>query len=177
MKAIVLAAHRLSGLGGWIAVCAMVAALLLVLSEIFGRTLFNRTLYVTEEYSGYLMCVLTFSSLAYTLREKGHIRMVFLLRALSRAGRLQLNLACHTVGFLFGIGFTAYCFGFFWDSLVSGSQSMQVSETYLAIPQFFMPLGALLLSFQFLGEILRDLLVLRGGAEAEPGVEEEDLGR
>ncbi len=177
MTAMIRLAQRLSALGGWIAVCAMVSALLLVLAEIFGRSLFNRTLYVTEEYSGYLMCVLTFCSLAYTLREKGHIRMVFLLRALSRAGRWRLNLVCHAVGFLFGIGFTAYCFDFFWDSVVSGSQSMQVSETYLAIPQFFMPLGALLLTLQFLGETLQDLLLLSGAAAAEPAVEEQDLGR
>ena len=177
MKGIVRASRALSGWGGWIAAAAMAAGLALVLAEIFARGLFNRTLYITEEYSGYLMCVLTFCSLAYTLREKGHIRMVFLLRALSPRGRLRLNFVCHAVGFLFGIGFTGYCFGFFWDSVVSGSQSMQVSETYLAVPQFFMPLGALLLAFQFLGELVRDWLVLRGVEEGETALAEEDLGR
>ncbi len=177
MKRIVRAARWLSGGGGWIAAAAMTAALLLVLAEIFARSLFNRTLYITEEYAGYLMCVLTFCSLAYTLRERGHIRMVFLLRALSPRGRLRLNVVCHAVGFLFGIGFTGYCFGFFWDSVVSGSQSMQVSETYLAVPQFFMPLGALLLTVQFLGEIVQDLLVLCGIEEGETALAEEDLGR
>lgn len=41
------------------------------------------------------------------------------------------------------------------------SQSIQISATYLAIPQFFMPLGAGMLSLQFSVELLRSILILR----------------
>ncbi len=178
MKAVIRVVNAFSGLGGWLAVIMICLALGLALSEILSRSLFNKTLYITEEYSGYLMCTLTFSSLAYTLRERGHIRMVFVLRALSARARHFLNLACHTVGFVFGIGFTVFCFLFFWDSVVSGSQSMQVSETFLAIPQAFMPLGALMLTLQFLGEVFKDILVIRGDTAGLTLTEEaDDLGR
>jgi TRAP-type C4-dicarboxylate transport system permease small subunit len=104
--------------------------------------------------------------------------MVFVLRMLSARGRHFLNLACHGVGLVFGIGFTAFCFIFFWDSVVSSSQSMQVSETYLAIPQVFMPLGALMLTLQFAGEVLKDILVIRGDTAGLTLTEEADeLGR
>ncbi|MCU0584578.1 MAG: TRAP transporter small permease, partial [Desulfobacterales bacterium] len=178
VKALIRAVHAFSGFGGWLAVIMICLALGLALAEILARSLLNRTLYITEEYSGYLMCTLTFSSLAYTLRERGHIRMVFVLRALSDQGRHFLNLACHTVGLLFGLGFTYFCSLFFWDSVVSGSQSMQVSETYLAIPQVFMPLGALMLTLQFLGEVMKDILLIRGDtAGLTLAQEADDLGR
>lgn len=178
MKVLIRAVNAFSGFGGWLAVVMICLALGLALSEILARSLINRTLYITEEYSGYLMCTLTFCSLAYTLRERGHIRMVFVLRLLSGRGRHFLNLACHTVGLLFGIGFTYFCWLFFLDSVVSGSQSMQISETYLAIPQIFMPLGALMLTLQFLGEVMRDILVIRGDTAGLVLIEEaDDLGR
>jgi TRAP-type C4-dicarboxylate transport system permease small subunit len=178
VKAVIRAVNAFSGFGGWLAVIMICLALGLALSEILARSLFNKTLYITEEYSGYLMCTLTFCSLAYTLRERGHIRMVFLLRALPARGRHFLNLACHGVGLVFGIGFTAFCSLFFWDSVVSGSQSMQVSETYLAIPQAFMPLGALMLTLQFLGEVFKDILIIRGDTAGLMLTEEaDDLGR
>ena len=53
------------------------------------------------------------------------------------------------------------CALFFWDSVATRSQSIQISATYLAIPQFFMPLGAGMLSLQFLAELLRSILILR----------------
>lgn len=45
-------------------------ALVMICAEIVLRSVFDRTLYITDEYSGYLMCGLTFCALAYTLREK-----------------------------------------------------------------------------------------------------------
>ena len=55
---------------------------------------------------------------------------------------------------------------------------MQISETYLAIPQFFMPLGALLMTLQFFGEILRAIMLLQDGVdEAALRAESDALGR
>ena len=67
---------------------------------------------------------------------------------------------------------------FFWDSVITRSQSMQISETYLAIPQVALPAGAFLMALQFTSEFLKTVLVLKddtGGLEilSESG----DLGR
>jgi hypothetical protein len=67
---------------------------------------------------------------------------------------------------------------FFWDSVVNESRSMHVSETYLAIPQFFMPFGALLMTLQFLSEFLKAAALLKGDAQGLRILEEsDDLGR
>ena len=160
MKLLIRSIDRIAALIGALAGIMLCVALVMICAEIVLRSVFDRTLYITDEYMGYLMCGLTFCALAYTLREKGHIRMTLLFRLLSEQKRQQLNLLCSVVGLLFSVYLTYVCALFFWDSVATRSQSIQISATYLAIPQFFMPLGAGMLSLQFLAELLRSILIL-----------------
>lgn len=166
----------LSGLGGAISGIMIVGGTLLVITEIIIRTLFSGTLYITEEYSGYLMSALTFLALGYTLREKGHIRMTFLHNVLHGKSRLILDMACYMAGFIFCAVLTWVTFLFFWDSLVSGTRSMQISETYLAIPQSFLPIGAFILALQFLAEFFKDYVRFRTGSWQDVAEESRNLG-
>ncbi len=178
MKRIINAIDFLSGIGGWFAGILIAFAFGLALAEIATRSFFGGTLYIADEYSGYLMAVLTLSGLAYTLRERGHIRMMFLVHVLKGRKKTIYNMICLAVGFLFCIACTWFTADFFWDSVVNKSQSMQLSETYLAIPQVFLPLGAILLALQFLAEFLKGVEVLRNDTEGLSIHEEADeLGR
>ncbi len=161
MKALVRGIDRISGLGGALASVMLCAGLALIAAEIVARSGFDSTLFITEEYAGYLMCGLTFCALGQTLRDKGHIRMTFLLKVVKGRPRIYLELVCFAIGLAFCLGLTWFTWLFFWDSVVSRSQSMQISETYLAIPQFFMPLGALIMSLQFCAEIFRSIALLK----------------
>ncbi len=162
MKFCIRLIDRISALIGALAGLMLCAGLVMICAEIVLRSLFDRTLYITDEYMGYLMCGLTFCALAYTLREKGHIRMTLLFRLFSVRMRQQLNLLCYFAGLLFSAYLTYVCASFFWDSVATRSQSIQISATYLAIPQFAMPLGAFMLAMQFVAELLRGILILRG---------------
>jgi TRAP-type C4-dicarboxylate transport system permease small subunit len=178
LKKIINILDGLSGAGGWLAGIMMVAALLLVMAEIVVRSVFSSTIYIADEYSGYLMAMLTFMGLAYTLRERGHIRMMFLPHILKGRVHILFNMGCFVVGFLFCAALTSYTWEFFWDSVVNKSQSMQISETYLAIPQAFLPLGSLLMTLQFLAEFLKGIAILRQETEGIRVLEEaDDLGR
>jgi TRAP-type C4-dicarboxylate transport system permease small subunit len=161
VKKLVNAIDKISGFGGILAGTMMCLGVLLIMGEIIFRTGFSRTLYVTEEYAGYLMAMLTFCALGYTLRERGHIRMIFLHKVVIGRPRVYLDMACFLVGFCFCVVLTYFMTIFFWDSVVSGSRSMQISRTYLAIPQAFLPFGSAILGLQFLGEFIKSILVLR----------------
>ncbi|MGA6924747.1 MAG: TRAP transporter small permease [Desulfosarcina sp.] len=165
MKCLIKWIDALSGLLGGLAGVMLCGGLLLTVAEIVFRTFFHHTLFITEEYAGYLMCGLTFCALSYTLRERGHIRMTFLLKVIKGRGQIYLDIVCFVVGMVFCAGLTVFTAQFFWDSVVSQSQSMQISETYLAVPQFFMPLGAAIMTLQFGCEILRSIAILRGDTE------------
>lgn len=178
MKRLINFIDKMSGFSGWAAGGMTAVAVALVFAEIVIRSVFTKTLYITDEYSGYLMTMITFCGLAYTLRERGHIRMMMLPHILRGRVRIIFNMVCFVIGFCFCVGLTWFTAEFFWDSVVNESRSMHISETPLAIPQFFMPLGALLLTLQFLAEFLKGAAMLRGDTEGLRILEEAgDLGR
>ena len=178
MKKIINFIDNLSGFNGWIAGIMMAVALVIAVAEIIYRSGFNSTLYITDEFEGYLMATMTFCGLAYTLRERGHIRMMMLPHFLKGRTRIIFNMVCFVIGFIFCIALTWFTYVFFMDSYVSGSKSMHVSGTYLAIPQFFMPFGSFLLTLQFLAEFLKGVAMLKGDTEGLRILEETDeLGR
>lgn len=177
MEKLVRLCDRLSHACGKVAGVMMLAGMALVIIEIVIRTLFSMTLYITEEYTGYLMLAITFLSLSYTLKEKGHIRMVFLHTVLKGKARIALDIFAYAAGLAFFSVITISTAGFFWDSVATQSRSMQISETYLAIPQFFMPLGALVMALQFAAELGRSVLHIRSADGGEREVESGALGR
>ncbi|MCL6610343.1 MAG: TRAP transporter small permease [Peptococcaceae bacterium] len=177
MEKFVRLCDRLSHACGMMAGFMMIAALALILIEIVIRTLFSMTLYITEEYTGYLMVAITFLALSYTLKEKGHIRMVFLHVVLKGKARIGLDIFAYVAGLALCAAITVTTAGFFWDSVVSKSQSMQISGTYLAIPQFFMPLGAFMMALQFAAEIGRSIIHIRSERVEDLEVESSALGR
>jgi TRAP-type C4-dicarboxylate transport system permease small subunit len=178
MKGFIRCIDTCSGIGALLSGLFLVGGWLMIMTEIIMRSGFDKTLLITDEYSGYLMCALTFCALSYTLREKGHIRMTLIQKFVRDRKRLYTDLACFLIGFGFCIAATIFAARYFYDSLVTGSQSMQISETFLAIPQFFMPLGFGLMALQFLGEILKTLLALRGDTGGlRIAKESKELGR
>jgi TRAP-type C4-dicarboxylate transport system permease small subunit len=178
MEKVSKAIDKLSQLFGIISGVIMLCGVILVIAEILARTLFDSTLYITEEYTAYFMVAITFLGLAYTLKEKGHIRMVFLHNIVKGGkARAYLDLYSFVVGLIIFFIITVVSTEFFWDSIVSGSRSMQISKTYLAIPQFAMPLGSLLITLQFASELIKTVLKLRTGEFGDGEVESKELGR
>jgi TRAP-type C4-dicarboxylate transport system permease small subunit len=178
MKKFIYIIDRISGASGWTSGIMMVLALMIVVAEIVTRSVFSKTIYISDEYSGYLMAMMTFMGLAYTLRERGHIRVMVLTHSLKGQTRIVYDMVCMLIGFLFCVGLTWYTFVFFWDSVVNQTLSMQITETYLAIPQAFLPVGSFLFLLQFLSEFLKGIKVLQNDTEGLTIMEESDeLGR
>ncbi|MEA1940198.1 MAG: TRAP transporter small permease [Candidatus Caldatribacteriota bacterium] len=176
-KKLITIIDKFSVFGGTLSGIMIFSSLILIVAEIITRTIFNNTLYVAEEYSGYLMCGLTFMALGITLREKGHIRMTFLQNIIKNPRHiLVLDMICYVIGFIFSICITYFLVMFFWDSVISNSRSMRISETYLAIPQFFMPFGSFMLALQFLSEFLKNHMALKTG-KIEVIEEDKSLGK
>ncbi len=168
---------KLSDFGGRLAGVLMIVGLAMIVIEILLRSLFHGTLYITEEYTGYLMSALTFIAYGYTLKEKGHIRMTLVRQSLSPKTKVVVDVFCYAVGIVFSVVLLYVTFGYFWSSVLSGTRSMQISRTYLAIPQFFMPFGSLLLLLQFVAELLKSCRILRTGSYKEIVDESAELGR
>ena len=142
---------KLNGILGWLSGLCIVVASALIITEIVSRVVWQ-SLQITDEYTGYLMAVSSMLGLGYVEKVHGHIRMdlVDLLR-----NKFPKFIAVLRVwAYLMAAGFAAYltCVGWriFYQSVTYGSKSMQISETPLMFPQFFVPLGAAVLFLQYL---------------------------
>jgi len=125
-KKLITIIDKFSVFGGTLSGIMIFSSLILVVAEIITRTIFDSTLYVAEEYSGYLMCCLTFVALGITLRDKGHIRMTFLHHILKNSKYLLvLDMVCYIIGFAFSIWIT-YFLGMFNQRLVEAEARMRL---------------------------------------------------
>lgn len=178
MKKVSQAIDRVSGLFGIIAGLFMVLGVVLVIVEVIMRSVFNSTIYITQEYTGYFMVVITFFGLAYTLKEKGHIRLTFLYRFVKPGkGRAILEVIASIAGMIIFVVIILATWELFFNSYTNGSRSMQLTKTHLAIPQFAMPFGAFLIVLQFISEILKQIIQIRTGEYEEDTSEADALGR
>src|SRR5690625_5197152 len=78
MKLFISIVNKSNNIIGGIAGLFMILSVLLVLTEVVIRTVFNGTIYITTEFTAYFLVSITFLGLGYTLKEKGHIRLGFL---------------------------------------------------------------------------------------------------
>ncbi|MDR1741143.1 MAG: TRAP transporter small permease [Synergistaceae bacterium] len=152
-------ADRLNGFFGFVSGLAVVCAAGLIVAEIACRVVSGGSLMVSDEYSGYLMAVSSFMGLGYVEMKGGHLRMdlVDILRA--RCPRLSrcLRVMCYALAAGFALYLTWVGWDIFFRSLVRGSKSVQISETPLALPQAFLPLGSAALFIQYIRNVMSEV--------------------
>ena len=134
---------------------------LLITTEIVGRHLFGFSILVVDEWSGYLLVMVTFLGLAYTMKTNGFLQIEFLLNRLRPKQRRIFHIFLISVAFFYSILIDHKLITYTWSSYATGLVSVSISQTPLFIPQLFMPLGMTLLALELLRQgvlSLRDLL-------------------
>ncbi len=133
--------HRLA-LGG--AVLASILFLMLVgliMTEIIGRSFFNYSTMLADEYSGYLYLAAVFLGLAYTFEQEGHIRITILTAKVRPAIRRWADIVAGIMATLM-LGYALYySWGFMMESHEMGMVSEGVSETPLYLTQIPLVIG------------------------------------
>ena len=168
MQKLVNAIDRVSTIGGVLAAMLIVAMVLLIILEIVLRTVFATSTLLAHEYTAYFLACLVFLGLAYTLRTEGHIRIGIVLSRLSVRRQAYLNVIGGLIALAFSIYLSMHIWNLFHDSLTLGRLSFHPSRTPLAIPQFFLLAGSVLLALQFVAYIVTTTLSLMrpsGGTE------------
>ena len=138
---------------------------LLITIEIAGRYLFGFSLLVVDEWSGYLLVIVAFLGLAYTMKTKGFLQIEFLTHKLSRKRKCFYNFLLLLVAAAYTLLIGYRLLMHTWSSYDSGEVSISISQTPLYIPQLFMPVGMLLLLLELIREAVGSLdewLALKG---------------
>ncbi len=150
---------NISKIGIYLASLILVALVLLILIEIFGRSFFDYSTMLADEYSGYFFLTLSFLGFAYTFEEKGHIRINLLTSKLSDGVRQKIDIICSLLAIATLIYALVYSVQATFEAKDMEMVSEGVSETpiYLTQIPISVGLGFLILAlFSFFLKRLRD---------------------
>jgi C4-dicarboxylate transporter DctM subunit len=135
------------------------------------RYFFNRPTIWVLEISIYSIIASTFLAVAYVLLAKGHVRVDCVTNYLSgrTAVLLETFFSILAILYILVLGWEG------WKLMFGSYQSREVSAGILRvpmfIPQFFIPLGSALLTFQFIRyvkDLFKDLFFLKPGGDGGP---------
>lgn len=136
--------------GAYISSILFVLLVVLIMTEIIGRSFFDYSTMLADEYSGYFYLGAVFFGLAFTLNEDGHIRVNIVTSRLStKASRyMDIFAGIMSTGVMIFAGY--YCWLFMQDSKQMEMLSENVSETPLYLTQIPMVIGIALFILAFL---------------------------
>lgn len=178
-------ARHLNRALGWLvnssafgAASIVVILMAMVVADIFGRKVLNKPVPMSYEVGAFMLVFIVFMGLAYSQRQKSHIRVEILTLRMPPKIRAAMDLFAYTLGIaIYGL--------IFYETFKWSYHSYEIGE-YVAglvnIPkwpsQFAVAFGALLISLQFISDwIYRvvDLVILLRQPSAAPVPEAEEL--
>lgn len=155
MRALLNALDAASRVAGAFAVLLVVGIVLLIVTEVVCRTLFNLSLSFAWEYSAYFLGIAIFCGAAFTLRTGGHVRVTFL----TASKRPYVARTVEYIATIFGVVITfymAYSLGLFaWRAFATGSTSPTIDAVPLVFPTSGLAIGAILMALQMVSRLIR----------------------
>jgi TRAP-type C4-dicarboxylate transport system permease small subunit len=167
MKRIGIIVEKIAYLGGWFAGWLVPLMMMLVVVDVFMRYVMNRPLMVSDEFSAYMLVALSFLGLAYTWREKGHVRIEILVNRFPPRiyGWVRLLGLILTLIFMIEMDLAAY------KMIAYALQINLRSSTWLMFPLFWPQLtvfiGFVMLTLLLIVDIARAAFKVRAGERVE----------
>jgi len=134
--------------------------MVMLLVEVLTRYILRSPLSIAEEMGGYLLVAITFMGLAYTWKEKGHVRVSLLISRLPHKFAHLLRFITLILAPLFTIPLIKACYDLISDSLLFESRSGSWLRTPLAYPQTILLIGAIMLFLQLVAEIIKATIAM-----------------
>lgn len=156
--------------------CAVLAALLLVticILTLLGVVSRNSGVAIPglTSYAGYCMAWSSFLALAYTYRERAHIRVLLLLNFLHGRKRRLVEIWCLSVGSFLAGYFSYYAIKMVYISYKINDISNGVDATPTWVPQIGMAIGGTV----FTVALVHRLIELIRGADLSFEIEQDSL--
>ena len=151
----------------------VVILMAMVVADIFGRKVLNKPVPMSYEVGAFMLVFIVFLGLAYSQRQKAHIRVEILTLRMPPKIRAGMDLVAYTLGIaIYGL--------IFYETFKWSYHSYEIGE-YVAglvnIPkwpsQFAVVFGSLLISLQFLSDwvnrVADFVMLLRESGQATEG--------
>jgi len=155
---------RLYGVSCWLAAGCIASIGLLVVCQVFLNlldrcsslltgTAIGLTIPSYADFTGFLLAAASFLSLAYTLREGGHIRVTLVIGNLSEGVQRIAEVWCTAVASAITLYFTWYTARLTYESYVYHDLSSGMIAVPIWVPQTAMLTGLVILSIALVDEL------------------------
>lgn len=131
----------ISKLGAFLASLLLVGLTILILVEIIGRSFFDYSTMLADEYSGYLYLGVVFLGLGYTFDENGHIRISLITSRLNKNKNRIIDIIVSIILLCILCYGIYYGYLYMYDSYEMEMVSESVSETPIYLTQIPMVIG------------------------------------
>ena len=162
---------RLSIAGLWIASIGVLLMFAIVFIEIVARKLFETSIYISQDYSGYMMAICLALPLGILVRRRGHIKVDIIINRLPSKIRYWLELFFLIIMLCYGIVLTYICYGLAKDSYDLKAVSIDLSHTPLWIPQSTLVIGIAFFVITLIFEIYKMLFMRSDSSAVNTAVE------
>jgi TRAP-type C4-dicarboxylate transport system permease small subunit len=127
--------------GAYLSSILLVILVALIMTEIIGRSFFDYSTMLADEYSGYLYLAVVFFGLAFTFESDAHIRINLVTSRLGKKAQRFMDVFAGILSTSVMLFALYYCWLYMVDSHTMGMLSEGVSETPLYLAQIPMPIG------------------------------------
>jgi len=154
---------------GWI----LLGIITLTMVEVLTRYVLRQPLILCDEFGGYSLFAITFLGLAYCAKEKGHIRITFIVERMKPKVSSRIRVVTLSLVLLYAVIGSMIS----WDFLISSFQRGMKSNSWLMTPlwwpQMVLPIGFTLFSLVLIMEIARTIRAIQLGLKVEEAGGEE----
>jgi TRAP-type C4-dicarboxylate transport system permease small subunit len=147
----------LSLAGATLSSILFLALVVLIMVEIIGRSFFDYSTMLADEYSGYFYLAAIFLGLAYTFEQNGHIRISIITSKLGNSAKRWIDVFAGIMALAILIFALYYSWNFMMESREMEMLSEGVSETPLYLTQIPLVAGLVLFVFSAFVFILNRL--------------------
>lgn len=157
-KSFCMIIRKINKIGLYLAVFCAIAMPLLITVEVAGRTLLGKSTLICDEYTGYILCAMTFLGAAYSLQEGAFLRVDILYERFGDRFRQVVDILNWIVGLVYVLFLFRFCYSVFMYSLEKNVVSISFSRTKLAYPQSVMLIGCSMLLVQIIVELVNSVI-------------------
>ncbi len=160
-------ANALSEAAGYLSAVALVLATLVMLHGVGSRYLFGRATVWQTETSIYLLLVVTFFGAAYGLKHHAHVGVDLLVDKLPERGKLVARIGTSILSLVLVLVVLYHGTQLWWEAWEGGFRSSTALRAPLGVVYAILPLGMLLVAFQYAAFIVEAGLALAGRARVD----------
>ncbi|MFP5253050.1 MAG: TRAP transporter small permease [Actinomycetes bacterium] len=158
-------ANVLSEIAGYLSAVALLLATAAMMHGVLSRYLFGRPTVWQTEVSVYLLIFVTFVGAAYGLKHHAHVGVDLLVERLPLRAKLVTRIVTAILATVVVLVVIWTSFHTWWEAVEGGFRSPTALRAPLSVAYAILPLGMLLVLFQYLAFVIEGVEALLSGKD------------